>query len=98
MELRLDVTAVTVSEAVDGMRRPFVRSFGPTWVGRRLAAAAWPAFRAALLHGAGIALAASHAQVAAEERNRRTMLVARWTSSRIDRVVRRAVENAANAA
>ncbi len=98
MELRLDVTPVTMTQAVDGMRRPFMRSFGRTWVGRRLAVAAWSAFRAALLHGSGIAVAASHAQVAAQERNCRTMLVARWTNHRIDRVVRLAVQSAANAA
>jgi hypothetical protein len=98
VELRLDVTPVTMTQAVDGMRGPFMRSFGRTsWVGRRLAGAAWPAFRAALLHGAGIAVAASHAQVAAQERNGRTMLVARWTDNRIDRVVRLAVQSAANA-
>jgi hypothetical protein len=97
VELRLDVTPVTMTQAVDGMRRPFMRSFGRSWVGRRLASAAWPAFRAALLHGCGIALAASHALVAAQERNSRTMLVARWSNHRIDGVVRFAVQSAANA-
>ncbi len=97
MELRLDVRPVTVTEAVDGMRNPFVRAFGRTWVGRRLAWSAWSAFRAALLHGSGIAVAASHAHVAAQERNSRTMLVARWTEARIDRMVRLAVQSAANA-
>ncbi len=96
MQLRYDVAPVTPAQAVDGMRRPFVGAFGRTWVGRRLANAAWPAFRAALLHGCGIALATSHAKVAAEERNERTMLVARWTTSRIETVVRRAVRSAAN--
>ncbi|MGB8650625.1 MAG: hypothetical protein WCD35_08175 [Mycobacteriales bacterium] len=98
MELSLDVQAVTLAQAVDGMRRPFMRAFGVSWVGRRLAACAWPAFSAALLHGSGIAVARSHAQVAAEERNGRTMLVARWTSRRIDHVVDQAVQRAANAA
>lgn len=94
----MDVTTVTVSQAVDGMRRPFTRSFGRTWVGRRLAGAAWAAFHAALVNGSGIALAASHAQAAAQERNARTLLVARWSRTRIDQVVRRAVRSAANTA
>lgn len=98
MELSLDVRPVTVDEAVGGMRRPFVRSFGRTVVGRRLAASAWPAFRAALLHGSGIAQATSHAQVAAEERNVRTLLVARWSKARITAAVRRAAQSAADAA
>lgn len=96
MVVRNDVAPVTPAQAVDGMRRPFIAAFGRTWVGRRLANAGWAAFRAALLHGSGIAHATSHAMVAAEERNARTMLVARWTDSRIDLVVRRAVRSAAN--
>lgn len=98
MELSLDISTVTMAQAVDGMRQPFIRSFGLSWVGRRLAQAAWPAFRAALLHGCGVALAGSYAQVAAEERNARTMLVARWTNNRIHHMVQRAVQTAANAA
>lgn len=98
MELSLDVRPVTLDEAVNGMRRPFLRAFGRTWLARRLASAAWPAFRAALLHGAGIAVATSHAQVAAEERNGRAMLVARWPKQRVSDTVRRAVQRAADAA
>lgn len=97
MEVRLDVPALTSDQALDGMRRPFVRAFGRGWVGRQLAGAAWPAFRAALLHGSGIAVARSHAMTAAEERNGRAMLVARWSRGRIDGVVREAVQSAANA-
>lgn len=97
MELSVQVAAVTTSQAVAGMRRPFVQSFGRGWVGRRLAAAAWPAFFASLQHGAGIAIAASYAQAAAEERNLRAALVARWSDARIQATVRRAVQNAANA-
>lgn len=97
MDSSSELTIVTMSRAVDGMRKPFVRSFGRGWVGRRLAESAWPAFRTALLHGSGIAVAASHAELAAEERNVRTLLVARWTSARIHDVVWRAVQNAANA-
>ena len=98
MELSLDVRPVTVNEAVGGMRRPFLRSFGRTWVARRLAASAWPAFRAALLHGSGIAVATSHAQVAAEERNLRTLLAARWPTGRLTGAVRTAAQSAADAA
>ncbi len=96
MEL-LDVPAFTSAQALDGMRRPFLKAFGRGPVGRRLARAAWPAFRAALLHGSGIALARSHARVAADERNAHTLLVARWTHRRIESVVHRAVQDAANA-
>lgn len=98
MELSLDISGLSTVRAVDGMRQPFVRSFGRGWVARRLAQVAWPAFRAALLHGSGIAVAGSYAQVAAEECNSRTMLVARWTNTRIHRMVQHAVQNAANAA
>ena len=98
MELDVDVPKVTMAQAVDGMRRPFHRAFGRTWVGQRLGAASWAAFHAALLHGAGIETATSYAQVAAEERNQRTALVARWTSTRISRVVHRAALKAADAA
>jgi len=97
VELSVQVATVTTSQAISGMRRPFIRSFGRGWVGRQLAAAAWPAFGAALLHGAGIAVAASYAQAAAEERNLRALLVARWSEARIETTVRRAVQNAANA-
>lgn len=90
-----DAMAVTATQALDGMRRPFVRSFGLSWVGRRLAASAWSAFHSALLHGAGIAVATSYAQSAAEERNARTLLVARWQRSRIAHAVHLAVRNAA---
>ena len=98
MELQLDLTPTPMTQAVDGMRRPFLRAFGHSPVARRLAAASWPAFRGALLHGSGIALATAHAQVAAEERNLRTMLVARWSRTQITAVVGRAVQSAANAA
>ena len=98
MELGFDVPKVTMAEAVDGMRRPFHQAFGRTWVGQRLGAASWAAFHAALVHGVGIETAMSYAQVAAEERNQRTALVARWTSSRISRAVRCAAQKAADAA
>jgi hypothetical protein len=97
VELSVQVAPVSTSQAIAGMRRPFVRSFGRGWVGRQLAAAAWPAFGAALFHGAGIAVATSYAQTAAEERNLRALLVARWSQTRIEATVRRAVQNAANA-
>lgn len=79
------------------MRRPFMAAFGRGPMGRRLAAASWPAFRAALLHGSGIALARSHAWVAADERNARSLLVTRWSTARVERSVDRAVRAAANA-
>ena len=97
MELGFDVPKMTMAQAVEGMRRPFHQAFGRTPVGQRLGASAWAAFHAALLHGAGIEAAISYAQVAAAERNRRTALVARWTSTRISRVVLRAALSAANA-
>ena len=97
MELSVDVTAITIAHAVDGMRRPFMQPFGRNPVGQRLGRAAWTAFHAALIHGHGIEVATSHALVAAEERNQRTMLVARWTSGRIRRVVNRAARRAADA-
>lgn len=88
---------LTATQAVDGMRRSFFRAFGRGWVGRRLARVAWPAFRASLVDGAGIAVARANATQAAESRNRTTLLVARWTSSRVERTVHLAVQNAANA-
>ena len=97
MELKLDLKMATPTQALDGMRRPFMHAFGRGWVGRRLANAAWPAFHAALLHGSGIAVAASHAQTAADECNLRTMLVARWPRRRIAHTVRCAVHSAADA-
>jgi hypothetical protein len=97
VELSVKVATVTTSQAICGMRRPFVRSFGRGWIGRQLAAAAWPAFFSSLQHGAGIAVAAAYAQAAAEERNLRALLVARWSEARIEATVRRAVQNAANA-
>src|SRR3954468_14730545 len=87
VEVHLDVTTISLSDAVDGMRRPFVREFGRTWVGRRLGRAAWTGFHAALIHGAGVDVATSYALVAAEESNSRTMLVARWSTQRIRRAV-----------
>jgi len=98
VDLRLDMPVVTTSQAVDGMRRPFLRSFGRTVVGQRHGRAAWTAFHAALMHGSGINIARSQARIAAEARNRRTMLVARWTTGRISRVVDRAVRAAADSA
>jgi hypothetical protein len=79
------------------MRRPFMAAFGRTPTGRRLAAAAWPAFHAALLHGSGIATARSHGQVAADERNARSVLVPRWSASRVEETVNRAVRAAGQA-
>ena len=87
---------MTPSQAVDGMRKAFVRVFGHGWVARRLARASWIAFRAALLAGAGIALARIRAVQAAEDRNMKTLLVARWSSHRIERTVYLAVQTAAN--
>lgn len=98
MEVRLDVRTVTPFEAVDGMREPFLGAFGRGWVGRRLGGAAWAAFCAALLHGSGLPAAAAQAQLAAECRNVRTLLAARWTTRRIQVVVARAVQVAAHAA
>jgi hypothetical protein len=97
MDLRVNVPMVTVSQAVDGMRAPFLQSFGRSFTGQRLAAAAWCAFHAALTHGSGLQLATSHARVAAEERNDRTALVARWSPARIRTVVEQAATRAANA-
>ena len=93
----MELTLVTTAQAVEGMRAHFMKSFGRTWVGRRLAHAAWPTFRAGLLHGLGIAVSADLARLAAEERNLTTVLVARWPNSRIRRVVDAAVAAAANA-
>jgi hypothetical protein len=97
VNLNVDVAPVTVSQAVDGMRRPFMTAFGRGWTGRHLAAAAWSAFGAALMHGSGIALAASHARIAAHDRNGRSTPVARWSGGRVDHVVKRAVQRAADA-
>jgi hypothetical protein len=97
VELSVEVAPVTVSQAVCGMRRPFIRAFSRTWTGRRLAAAAWSAFSASLMHGSGIAVAASHARAAAHERNSRTAPVMRWSAERVEQVVSRAVHRAADA-
>ena len=78
------------------MRKSFFRSFGHSWAGRRLARTAWTPFRSALLDGEGIAVALARATEAAENRNHKTLLVARWATSRIERVVRLAAQNAAN--
>jgi hypothetical protein len=97
MDVRINVPLVTTAEAVDGMRAPFLQAFGRSFTGQRLAAAAWSAFHAALSHGSGLRVATSHARVAAEERNDRTALVARWSINRIGTVVARAAAQAANA-
>ena len=97
MDVRVNVPIVTMSEAVDGMRAPFLQAFGRSFTGQRLAGAAWCAFHAALTHGSGLPLATSHALVAAEERNDRTALVARWSVRRIQSVVQQAALRAANA-
>ena len=97
MDLRTHLPPVTTVQALAGMRRPFLRSFGRGFVGRRLARAAWSAFQAALLHGSGLQHAASHAQVAAEDENVRTMVVAQWSRRRIAHVVSRAATAAADA-
>jgi hypothetical protein len=78
-DVTLAVQPVTAVQAVDGMRRHFGATFGRGWVSRRLARAAWTSFRVALLHGSGVHVAASHARLAAEERNERLPLVARWS-------------------
>ena len=96
MDVRVIVPAITTSQAVDGMRAPFLQAFGRSFTGQRLAAAAWCAFQAALAHGTGLHVATSHAQVAAEERNARTALVARWSRGRIRSVVETAAARAAN--
>src|SRR4051812_45379561 len=93
----VEVMTLSARAAVLDMRRPFTRAFGRSPVGRSVGAAAWSAFHAALLHGHGIAAATSHALVAAQERNARSFLVARWSEARIDRAVMSAAEAAANA-
>jgi hypothetical protein len=97
VELDLDVAAVTAAQAIDGMRADFQRAFGRSWVGRQLSRSAWPAFRLALLQGGGIDTAAARARAAAEHRNHRTLLVARWSRTRVHRAIERAVVSAANA-
>ena len=97
MEVRVNVPRVTMSGAVDGMRRPFLQAFGRTVIGRRLAGAAWTAFHSALTHGSGLHVATSHARVAAEERNGRSALVARWSAARIEATVQVAARRAADA-
>src|SRR3954467_15564497 len=97
MDVRVNVPMVTTYDAVDGMRAPFLQAFGRSFTGQRLAAAAWCAFHAALTHGTGLRVATSHAQAAAEERNYRTALVARWSTGRIQAVVEQAAARAANA-
>lgn len=97
MNLDVDLPTVTPVQAIEGMRRHFQRPFGRTWVGRQLGRAAWPAFRTSLLDGSGAAVAAAQAVAAAEHRNHRTLLVARWSAARIHRVVDRAVVNAVTA-
>lgn len=98
MGLDLDLPSVTPAEAIEGMRCHFQRPFGRTWVGRRLGRAAWPAFRSSLLAGSGATIAAAHAVAAAEQRNHRILLVARWSVAKIHRVVDRAVGDAITAA
>ena len=88
---------VTAAQALRGMRQPFLRSFGHSLVGRRLARSAWPAFQSALLHEAGMAVALSHAHAAAAEANVRTLLVVRWSERRIAHAVKRAAAAAAAA-
>jgi len=97
MEVRVNVPIVTLSQAVDGMRAPFLQGFGRSFTGQRLAAAAWSAFHASLTLGSGLEAATSHALVAAQERNNRTALVARWSPGRISAVVEHAVARASNA-
>jgi hypothetical protein len=94
--LGVEVMTLSATEAVVEMGPPFRRAFGRSRTGRRLAASAWAAFHAALLHDCGIAAATSHALAAARERNRRTFLGTRWAHGRITRVVLAAAEAAAN--
>jgi hypothetical protein len=94
--LGVEVMTLSVTDAVEEMGRPFRRAFGRSRTGRRLGASAWAAFHAALLHDCGIAVATSHAQAAAHERNRRTLIGPRWARGRITRVVLAAAEAAAN--
>jgi len=97
MEVQVNVPLVTMSAAVDGMRRPFLQAFGRSPVGQRLGGAAWAAFHSALTHGCGLHAATSHAVVAAGERNDRTALVARWSAVRIRATVQAAARSAADA-
>jgi hypothetical protein len=97
VNLEVDLPRVTPIQAVEGMRRHFQRPFGRTWVGRQLGRAAWPAFRTGLLDGSGATVAAERAVAAAEHRNHRVLLVARWSAAKIHRVVDRAVDDAVTA-
>lgn len=97
MDVGLDLTTVTATRAIDGMRGHFLAAFGRSWVGRRLGRAAWFSFRIALLHGSGLDVASGHARIAAEDRNHRTLLVARWTRGKVHRAVDLAVVRAVNA-
>jgi hypothetical protein len=97
VHLSTDLPPMTSSQAISGVRAHFVRAFGRTWVGRRLGRTAWSTFRAALLHGLGLEAASELARLAAQERNSTTMLVARWSEARIQRVVQRAAQRAADA-
>jgi hypothetical protein len=95
--LDADLPTVTPVQAIEGMRRHFQRPFGRSWVGRQLGRAAWPAFSTSLLAGTGATVAAAQAVAAAEHRNHRILLVARWSAARIHRVVDRAVGDAVTA-
>lgn len=94
--LGVEVLTLSATDAVVQMGRPFRRAFGQSPIGRRLAGSAWAAFHAALVNDCGIAVATSHAQAAARERNRRLPFVLRWTHGRVTRMVLAAAEAAAN--
>jgi hypothetical protein len=97
MELTATLHSVTVEQAVEGMRAPFARAFGRGPAGRRLARAAWPHFRDALVHGHGMHIARIRALLAAEKANKRLLSVLRWSRQRIERAVEAGAAAAATA-
>lgn len=90
--------AVTVEQAVDGMRLAFAQAFGRGFAARHLARAAWPHFRDALVHGHGLHIARVRATLAAERANRRLVAALRWSADRVTQAVEAASTAAALAA
>jgi len=83
VDVIIEIPPVRAEQAIIGMRGAFLRPFGRGPFGRRIGAAAWAAFCAALVHGVGIDAAVVMARTAAAERNARGPLVARWSPRRV---------------
>jgi hypothetical protein len=98
VDVIIEIPPVRAEQAINGMRAAFLRPFGRGLFGRRIGTAAWAAFSAGLVHGAGLDTAMMMARTAAAERNARALLVARWSGRRVTASVAVAAAMAATVA